>query len=511
MYGTYQPGALKHDLAGHSHAFAVAFSSDGSMLASAGRWDGGPDHGNGVHIWNPATGEKMRTLLIDANGGTHAVVFSPTNKLLVIGSRNYDKENDTSSTTISVAYPLSGITEWQRTIPGWANPKSFSPDGKTIFMLSGGKSIPALDTATGADRQEITPLASPQRSVWNDLAVVPSGRFLAIGGADDEKKGSVELWDLGGLEGEDKPLRQPRQRPLAAEVRVAEPLDVVPEAVGQREQQPVVRHLAELERAAHLEVEAVADQHERDVVERVRVALAQLVGPDDQRVVEQAAVAARLGRLGQPLGQVGELLAVPVVDLASACPAASSLLSGSCDSSWWPSSMPEPAHPGLADRVGVLQRRDAGEVGGEAVDHQVDLHLADLRHVVVLFLDARLELAAPRGRRPASSVALQLLLHLADERRVLVEQLAVLGADRCADLLQVVLQVVEDAPQALLVLHPAVELGEHLVRVVDRRERLVRAGVDHARPGVGPVGHHDAELQRAEPRARRRVASAGSS
>ena len=67
------------------------------------------------------------------------------------------------------------------------------------------------------------------------------------------------------------------------------------------EQQPVVGQLRVLERPAHPEVEAVADQHEGDVVERVRVALAQLVGPDDQRVVEQAAAAARLGGLGQPL------------------------------------------------------------------------------------------------------------------------------------------------------------------------------------------------------------------
>ena len=53
-----------------------------------------------------------------------------------------------------------------------------------------------------------------------------------------------------------------------------------------------------------------------------------------------------------------------------------------------------------------------------------------------------------------------------------------------------------------LVLGPAVELGEHLVGVVDRSDRLVGAGVDHAGPGVGPVGDHHAELQRAEPRAR---------
>jgi hypothetical protein len=98
---------------------------------------------------------------------------------------------------------------------------------------------------------------------------------------------------------------------------------------------------------------------------------------------------------------------------------------------------------------------------------------------------------------------LELLLHLADERRVLVQELPVLGADGRADLFEVLLQLVEDALQALLILHPAVEPGEHLVRVVDRRDRLVRPGVDHAAPGVGPVRDHHAELQRAEPRAGR--------
>ena len=82
------------------------------------------------------------------------------------------------------------------------------------------------------------------------------------------------------------------------------------------------------ERAAHLEAEAAADQDERDVVERVRVAFAEFVGPDDERVIEQAAGAAGLGRFGEALRQVGELLAVPLVDfgelllrLRRCCPA----------------------------------------------------------------------------------------------------------------------------------------------------------------------------------------------
>src|SRR5207248_1777469 len=95
-----------------------------------------------------------------------------------------------------------------------------------------------------------------------------------------------------------------RQRPIATEVGVAEARDGVPEAVRQRDQQAVVRDAAELERAAHAEVEAAADEDERDVVQSVRVALAQLVGPDDQRVVQQRAMAARLRSLGQPLRQI---------------------------------------------------------------------------------------------------------------------------------------------------------------------------------------------------------------
>ena len=96
---------------------------------------------------------------------------------------------------------------------------------------------------------------------------------------------------------------------VAAEVRVAEALDAMAHAVRQRQQQAIVRHAVVAQRPAHAEVEAVADQHERDVVERVRVALAQLVGPDDQRIVEQRAGAARFRGIGQPTGQIGQLFA----------------------------------------------------------------------------------------------------------------------------------------------------------------------------------------------------------
>jgi hypothetical protein len=196
-------GALKHDLVGHSHADAVSFSPDGNLLASAGRWSGA-DPGTGVIIWNTQTGKKLTTLLQEANAGTHMVVFSPTSKRVAIGSRQYDKENDTYTTSVSVAYALSGITEWKQTFPGWANPKAFSPDGKMVVTLCGGESIRFIKTETGEVQHEIKcadflPATPRQGSQWFDFAITPTGPRLAIGGVDKEQKGSVEIWDLQGL------------------------------------------------------------------------------------------------------------------------------------------------------------------------------------------------------------------------------------------------------------------------------------------------------------------------
>ena len=99
----------------------------------------------------------------------------------------------------------------------------------------------------------------------------------------------------------------------------------------------------------------------------------------------------------------------------------------------------------------------------------------------------------------------QLLLHRAHPLGVLVQQAAILGAELATKLLHVLLKIVEDAAQRLSVLHAPVELLEHLVRDIDRRQGPVRPGVRHAGPGIGALGHHHAELERAEARARRRV------
>lgn len=194
-------GTLKQDLVGFSRANMVAFSHDGSLLACAGLWLTNSDHGTGVIVWNPQTGEKLRTITQEANGGTHAIAFSSVKNLLVVGSRIFIRENDTSTTTISVVYPLSGITQWQRTFPGWVNPKSFSPDGKSVVALFGSESIQFLEAETGNMRQEIKcadyiPAKPREGGQWNDFAISPTSARLAIAGVDKERKGSVEIWGM---------------------------------------------------------------------------------------------------------------------------------------------------------------------------------------------------------------------------------------------------------------------------------------------------------------------------
>jgi outer membrane protein assembly factor BamB len=134
----------------------------------------------------------MRTIEIDANGGTHSVAFSPTKKLIVASSRAFDKENDTSKTLITVAYPLSGLTEWQQSVAGWAKPL-FSADGKTVVVLSNGQSIRLFDAETGTPKQQLNASSAIR---WNDIAIAAQTGTLVIGGSDADGKGFVEVRNL---------------------------------------------------------------------------------------------------------------------------------------------------------------------------------------------------------------------------------------------------------------------------------------------------------------------------
>ena len=91
-------------------------------------------------------------------------------------------------------------------------------------------------------------------------------------------------------------------------------VDSVAHGVSQGHEEPIVRHSGKLESSAHMKIEAIANEDERNVIHGVRVALTQFVSPDNQGVVKKASGAARLGGFGQTAGEIGHLLAEPTID-----------------------------------------------------------------------------------------------------------------------------------------------------------------------------------------------------
>ncbi|MCY2968008.1 MAG: hypothetical protein NT069_30995, partial [Planctomycetota bacterium] len=197
-----ETGTLKHDLDRHTDVFAVAFSPDGNTLASAGRWQSSDEaFGNGVLIWNARSGTLIHSLFrTNANGGVHAVAFSPDGKMLAMGAMRFSSGGATERRTggVSLVEVDSGTEELLLTVPGWAQPVAFADDGKTIAVLCGDQTLRFLDVQTGGVRREITPSEPVKDLNWNDFAISPARQTVAIGVVKPQLQGGVEVWDLRG-------------------------------------------------------------------------------------------------------------------------------------------------------------------------------------------------------------------------------------------------------------------------------------------------------------------------
>ena len=195
-----ETGALKHDLDRHTDVFAVAFSPDGNTLASAGRWQSSDEaFGNGVLIWNARSGDLIHSLIrSNANGGVHAVAFSPDGKMLAMGAMRFSRGGSAERRTggVSLVEVDSGTEELLVTVPGWAQPVAFADDGKTIAVLCGGQTLRFLDVETGAFLRELTPSEPVKELNWNDFAISPARQTVAIGVVKPGQRGGIEVWSL---------------------------------------------------------------------------------------------------------------------------------------------------------------------------------------------------------------------------------------------------------------------------------------------------------------------------
>ncbi len=167
-------GAQARVFRGHSNLVAaVAFSSDGSALASAG-WD------NTVRIWNVASGELMKTLPLA--GQPQSVAWSLDGRTLAAGAFNgpaqiWGAETFATGATIRTA----------------ASRVAFSPEGGLLAVAVGGSpwgfNLPSdvrLFSASGTEH------LATLTNAGGRVAFSPDGKTLASGSFNNE----IKLWRM---------------------------------------------------------------------------------------------------------------------------------------------------------------------------------------------------------------------------------------------------------------------------------------------------------------------------
>ncbi len=175
--------------------YRLFLTHDGTVLATQALTEEpkvgeGHHQDNKVHLWDAATGNKLRHIEIVPDASTKRLSpavdpsqvsyfqFSPDAKTLVTAS------GDGMLRAWDVAM---GKERCRWDTSGWISSFAFSPDGKKLASLGGDHTVNLWDAVTGKELREHP---SHRRGI-DVLALSPDGRTLASAGWDRD----VRLWD----------------------------------------------------------------------------------------------------------------------------------------------------------------------------------------------------------------------------------------------------------------------------------------------------------------------------
>ncbi|MDF3015766.1 MAG: NTPase-like protein [Thermomicrobiales bacterium] len=175
---------------------SVAFSPDGRVVATAGcgeATDGSCTRGE-VRLWDTATGQQIGEPLVQDYESVFAVAFSPDGTMLASGGCGAQHR-------VNYACPRGAVLLWDlqtRQVVGrlegheeFVDALAFDPSGRLLASASGDETIILWDVAT---RQPLGPPLDGHTAGVSAIAFSPDGQILASAGSDN----SVVLWDVAG-------------------------------------------------------------------------------------------------------------------------------------------------------------------------------------------------------------------------------------------------------------------------------------------------------------------------
>jgi WD40 repeat protein len=183
---------LKSLLPAMHRSFGLAFSPDGTKLATAGP---------GVQVWDLSLSRKLHDFQFDKSiGRGWRVVFSPDGTRLAAALHDSGGSEFPKSPKVRVWEVNSGKEVFTAWVEGHANAVAFSPDGK--LLAAGGERFGTVEIWDLTTRTLVHALRADVLGVFC-LAFSPDGKTLVSGGSTP----AIKLWDVrtgksaGRLEG----------------------------------------------------------------------------------------------------------------------------------------------------------------------------------------------------------------------------------------------------------------------------------------------------------------------